>query len=68
MNWLSQNWVWILFVIVMVVMMRRGGMGCGMGHAHHGPRDDQKAGDGGKPGDSSAKKPDEAPAHKHHGC
>ena len=40
MNWLSQNWIWILLaVFVLFMLMRRGGgmMGCGMGHA----RDDR---------------------------
>lgn len=37
MNWLAQNWVWIVVGIGLIWMMRRGGMaGCGMGHAHHG--------------------------------
>lgn len=38
MDWLSQNWVWIVVGIIAVIwFMRRGGMaGCGMGHAHHG--------------------------------
>jgi YHS domain-containing protein len=29
MEWLSQNWLWVLLMIGVVVMMRRGGMGCG---------------------------------------
>ena len=37
MNWLAQNWVWIVVAAGLIWMMRRGGMpGCGMGHAHHG--------------------------------
>lgn len=37
MNWLTQNWVWIVVAIGLIWMMRRGGMpGCGMGHANHG--------------------------------
>lgn len=37
MNWLAQNWVWIVVAVGLIWMMRRGGMpGCGMGHAHHG--------------------------------
>lgn len=36
MEWLSQNAIWILLAIGLVLMMRRGGMGCGMGGRHHG--------------------------------
>ena len=36
MDWLSQNWIWIVLAVFVVLMMtRRGGMmGCGTGHAH----------------------------------
>ena len=38
MNWLSQNWIWIVLAVVVLLMIRRGGMlGSGIGHAHdHG--------------------------------
>jgi YHS domain-containing protein len=36
MNWLSQNWIWLVFGIGILFMMRRGGMGCGMGHVRSG--------------------------------
>lgn len=39
MQWLAQNWIWILLVVGFFFMMRRGGcgMGCGMkSHDHHG--------------------------------
>ena len=49
MDWLLQNWVWIPFGIVLVVMMRRGGC-CGMRRAAHdksaasdGPQIDKSA-------------------------
>ncbi len=60
MEWLSQNWIWILFVVGMFLMMRHGGMGCGMGHQHHG---------GGKPptGTQGDAKADRA-ADQHRGC
>lgn len=37
MEWLSQNWIWLLLAIGFVFMLKRGGMGCGLGHgsAHH---------------------------------
>lgn len=36
MNWVSENWIWLVFVIGILFMMRRGGMGCGMGHVRSG--------------------------------
>jgi hypothetical protein len=36
MEWLSQNALWILFAVGMIVLMRRGGMMCGMGRHRHG--------------------------------
>lgn len=35
MEWLSQNWIWIVFAIGIVLLMRRGGIGRGMGHGGH---------------------------------
>lgn len=29
MEWLTQNWVWLLLMLGVVFMMTRGGMGCG---------------------------------------
>ena len=38
MDWLTQNWVWIVFAIGAVWLFSRGGLaGCGMGgHGSHG--------------------------------
>lgn len=36
MQWLTQNWIWIVFIIGIFLLMRRGGMGCGMGGGHSG--------------------------------
>ncbi|TDR77839.1 YHS domain-containing protein [Paludibacterium purpuratum] len=50
MQWLSQYGIWILLAAFVLMSLRRGGMGCGMGghrHGHHG-----QAG-----GDSSVKDP-----------
>ena len=42
MEWLSQNWIWVIAIIGFVFLMRRGGMGgCGMGHAHNADRGDE---------------------------
>jgi YHS domain-containing protein len=35
MAWLNQNWIYILVVIGVIFMMRRGGMGCGPGGGRH---------------------------------
>lgn len=35
MAWLGQNWIYILLVIGVIFMMRRGGMGCGPGAVRH---------------------------------
>ena len=34
-KFLSDNWLWILFVVGFIAM-HRAGMGCGMGHGGHG--------------------------------
>lgn len=36
MDWITHNWVWVIFVISVLLMMRRGGMSCGMGHDRSG--------------------------------
>lgn len=38
MEWLSQNWIFVLLVVGVILMMRRGGMACGPfgGGGHHG--------------------------------
>lgn len=67
MNWLLQNSVWIVVVIALLVMMRRGGLGCGMGHAGHGSHDESK---GANPGakDGEVAKERNPQRHEHHGC
>ena len=37
MNWLTQNWVWIVFGIGVLLLLRRTGCIGNMSHAHHGP-------------------------------
>ena len=39
-GFLARNWVWIVFLVVMVAMHRRG-YGCGM-HGHHGGHHDEQ--------------------------
>ena len=46
MQWLTQNWIWIVFFIGVLLLLRRGGMACGMGHSGHRsgvPGDEQKS-------------------------
>lgn len=45
MQWLAQNWMWIVFAIGILLLMRRGSMGCGMGghgHAHGDSRHEEQ--------------------------
>ena len=46
MEWLAQNWVWILFAVVVLLMFRRHRYGGGLlgGHGHHGGHHDQGEG------------------------
>ena len=45
MEWLSQNWVYLLALAGVVFMMTRGGMGCGMG-SHRGRSERGQGGHG----------------------
>ena len=72
MEWLSQNWIWILVLIGFVFLMRRGGLGgCGMGHAHQGTDRNQPGATNEmeKPASSGGGTPaDSRGAHRHRGC
>ncbi len=46
MEFLQTNWIWLLLIVGVVLLIARGGHGCGMGH--HGPRD--RARDAARPG------------------
>ena len=46
MEWLSQNWLWLVFGIVMVMMMRRGGHGGCCGGGGHGGDDKRPEAEG----------------------
>ena len=39
MDWLTQNWIYLLLLVGVILFMRFGGMGCGFGgrHAHPAP-------------------------------
>ncbi len=41
MEWLTQNWTYLLLLVGVILLMRFGGMGCGFGgrraHPAHGP-------------------------------
>jgi YHS domain-containing protein len=54
MQWLSQNWIWIVLAIGVFLMMRRGGMG----HGHsHGSGEHTHRNPGSDAADRSAKDP-----------
>ncbi len=42
MEWLGQNWIYLLLAGGVIFLMRRGGLGCGpgSGHRHGGGRED----------------------------
>jgi hypothetical protein len=71
MDWLTQNWLWIILLVGMVIVMRRGGLGgCGMGHAHHTRERDEPS--PGRDPRNALDSPDSGQAslakHRHHGC
>ena len=75
MDWLSQNWVWVVVIIGFLLLMRRGGLGgCGMGHAHQG-HDGVESNDGNAGSEApksaaptSGKAVESRREHQHHGC
>ena len=46
MEWLSQNWIWIVFIVGMFLLMRRGGMGGCHAHGDNLPSQQHETGDG----------------------
>ncbi len=44
MNWLLQNWIWIVFVVGVFLLLRRGGIACGMGSGRHPDRNSDHIG------------------------
>jgi hypothetical protein len=72
MEWLAQNWIWLLVLAAVAFMfMRRGlggGMGCCGGMAHEGPAEAPKARTGDTPPkEADAQQKEPAPAHRHKG-
>ena len=68
MAWLSQNWIWIVVAIGFLVLMRRGGMACGMGQGHGDEQAKPTTTAPEKPADPVKGKPQERrPVHRH-GC
>lgn len=67
MDWLSQNWVWVLIGVAFVVMHMFGHGGHG-GHGSHGGHSGHGGGcGGGKSARDPEGRPDEdaSPAHRH---
>lgn len=61
MEWLSQNWVWILFAVGMIAMHMFGHGGHGGHGGHSGGRTDSKP----KRKDSEQRTSEQEPGHKH---
>lgn len=61
MNWLAQNWVWIVLAVGAIWLFSRGGLaGCGMGgHGSHGGH--SGGGAGPAPGGDPMRNPDTTP-------
>ena len=61
MNWLSQNWLWLLLAAGALFFFRRGGLaGCGHSHGGHHRRDEPR-GDSQVPANGPSRTP-ESPA------
>lgn len=61
MEWISQNWVWVLLVVGMIAMHLFGHGG----HRGHGGHDDHKS-DSSPPGTDGVKRTSEPHAGHHH--
>ncbi|MDC6177062.1 YHS domain-containing protein [Ralstonia solanacearum] len=57
MEWLTQNWYWIILALGVFFLMRRGGMGCGMGGGHRHGSHDAHGADNSAPSDPISGKP-----------
>lgn len=74
MNWLSQNWIWLVALVgILWFVTRRGGAMGGCGMAHEGPREATKPQSPESPPSASkeAVGQGEKPAgasHRHGGC
>lgn len=44
MEWLSNNWIWLVLGVGALAFFARGGGGCGMGHGGHGRRPESDEG------------------------
>lgn len=58
MDWIAQNWIWIIFAVAFVAMHlfgHRGRGGCGSGHRHSEPKD----------ADGDRRQRQSIPAHRH---
>lgn len=61
MEWLTQNWIWIVLVVGVFFMMSRGGMGCGGGgRRSHGRGDSNEHGAHGPSAGDEAPRPESA--------
>ena len=71
MNWLTQNWVWIVLGIGALLLLRRTGCFGSMGRGQHGHGDDSRDhGEHAPPSNETTTATDPAKrSHRHrHGC
>lgn len=71
MNWISQNWIWIVFAVgVLFLLTRRGGMGCGMGghHSHAQDAGGSRSAEGGGESGAQAQQQRNEQHAGHRGC
>lgn len=74
MEFLQANWVWLLLVAGALLLLFRGGLGCGMGRRHdraHRDRDIESREPGARSGGPRAEAPGDAEhaGHRgHRGC
>lgn len=67
MNWLSENWIWVLFGLAFVVM-HMSGHGCHGGHGSHGNghnNSDEAPPRGGAKDTRSSESSDKTGSHSH---
>ena len=69
MEWLTNNWIWILVAIgVAWFLTRRGGMGCGMSHGTHTPGSAEEGGKGKEGQETAEAAKGKGAGHRHGGC
>lgn len=70
MDFLANNWLWILLGgFALWFLMRGRGLGCGMGHSHGDPTSHTEHTEApGHQGEANQQPPQPAPERRRHGC